>query len=132
MNSKTTLERATRARASVPQPAKMQLAFRCVDLPASGPEFDAFEDMCAHAREITFDTFASKVDWKPIAKEMGYATEPGAAGLRLDKDQCVRYHRSKLKGETVYFMVHSAIEFVFKHPAAAEPVKRPRMGTPWQ
>ena len=109
----------------------MQLVFRCVDLPNSGPEFEAFEQMLEHAREIKFATFASRVDWKPIAKEMGYATEPGAPGLRLEQDYHVRFHRAKLKGEPAYFMVHSGIEFVFKHATPAEPVMRKTIASPW-
>lgn len=108
---------------------KMQLSFRCVDLPTHGEKLDSFNEMIDRSRDISFATFAKHVDWKPVAKQMGYATEPGEQGLRLDKDYAVRFCKSKLDDEGVYFMVHSAIEFVFKPTG---PVKKIRAGAAWR
>lgn len=123
-------ERGARAR-SVVSAEKMQLSFRCVDVPTEGPEFDAFMETLVKSREISFATFASKVDWKPVARDLGYETGPRAKGLTLEKDYHVRYHSSTHEGERVYFMVHSAIEFVFKKPTENRPEERPRMRNPW-
>jgi hypothetical protein len=110
---------------------KMTLAFRCVDVPPNGREFDAFMDMLDRGREITFATFSKHVDWHPIAKEMGYKTGPvnkKNPGLRLENDHHVTFKTSRLNGETVYYMVHSAIEYVFKSQKP-ELTLRPR--NPW-
>lgn len=106
----------------------MTLAFRCVDVPSSGQQFDEFMDMLGKGRDISFETFARHCDWKPIARDMGYATGPGEPGLRLDKDYAVSFQTSRLAGERVYYMVHSAIEYVFKQQA---PAKVLRPASPW-
>lgn len=111
--------RAQQARAylektvSVPD-AKMNLSFRCIDLPSYGPEFDAFNDMVDLRKEISFATFARHVNWKPLAKEMGYATETHERGPRLKTDRAVAFFVSKLDDEDVYYLEQSRIEYVFK------------------
>jgi hypothetical protein len=70
--------------------------------------------MIAGAKEISFETFSRAVEWKPLAKSMGYATERGEPGLRLENDRCATFHSSRWRDERVYFMVRSAIEFVFR------------------
>lgn len=92
---------------------KATLAFRCVDL-VDDEDVQALQDMVGRGREISFETFASKVDCKELAASMGYATERGHAGMRLENDRCVEFCSGKWKGETVYYLVHSAIEFVFR------------------
>lgn len=130
MTQSEAYERGERAR-SVVAGQKMELAFRCVDVPDRGPVLDAFMETLDKAREVSFSTFASKVDWKPVAKMLGYEVGPNAKGLTLDKDYHVRFHSSKHMGERVYFMVHSGIEFVFKKPSEVEPQVRLKMRTPW-
>jgi hypothetical protein len=126
------MERARMARLAkgvISRPkAKMTLAFRCVDVPTSGREFDEFMEMLDKGRDISFETFARHVDWKPIAQDMGYATGAQKGGLRLDKDHHVRFKTSDLNGEKVYYMVHSAIEYVFRSQSAEKALK-PR--DPW-
>ena len=70
--------------------------------------------MVDRARDISFETFSRHVDWRPLAQDMGYATERGASGMKLENDRCATFHSSTWRGEHVYYMVHSAIEFVFR------------------
>ncbi|MFK4706236.1 hypothetical protein ABIC83_003075 [Roseateles asaccharophilus] len=105
---------------------KATLAFRCCDLIAEA-DIAELDRMTGAARDIEFDIFARHVDWKEIADLMGYVTQPGQAGMELAKDRCVSFHSSTWRGERVYYMVHSAIEFVFRkqplersiHPSSA-------------
>ena len=57
------------------------------------------------------------MDWKSTARLIGYVTEKTEAGMRLDGDRCVSFHSRTWRGEPVYYMVHSAIEFVFRKQA---------------
>lgn len=123
------VQRARRARRAVSDQPKMQLSFRCVDIASSGSEMDEFQLMLDKAREVSFATFARHVDWKPIAQQMGYATGNGAEGLRLDKDYAVSFYASRHDGERVYYMIHSAIEYVFKKPSGQPSLK---MRSPWE
>lgn len=110
----TTFERAT-------------LAFRCVDL-TDPVDIEELRSMTERSREISFDTFARHVDWKPLARDMGYAVKPGEKGLRLDQDRHVSFRVSAWRGERVYYMVHSSIEFVFR---VQSPRKAIRPSSPW-
>lgn len=92
---------------------KATLAFRCCDLTVDA-DVDELDRMTGTARDIEFDTFARHVDWKEIAGLMGYVTQPDQAGMELAKDRCVSFHSSTWRGERVYYLVHSAIEFVFR------------------
>ena len=92
---------------------KATLSFRCIDL-QDDREVDALQTMTAEAKEISFETFSRAVDWKPLARSMGYAIEKGEPGLRLENDRCTTFYSSRWNGERVYYMVHSAIEFVFR------------------
>jgi len=71
---------------------------------------DAFDAMRAKMSDIEFATFARRVEWQPIAVEMGYGRKNG---LLLKNDWSVRFYKSTYKGIPVYIMVHSAIEYVF-------------------
>jgi hypothetical protein len=108
-------------------PDKASLAFRCVDLQA-GDDVDELRAMVERSRDISFETFARNVDWKPLAQSMGYAVEPGASGMRLDADRGVAFHSSSWRGESVYYLVHSAIEFVYRRQ---DPSKTIHPADPW-
>jgi hypothetical protein len=103
-------------------PEKATLAFRCVDLQVSS-DVEELEAMVDRARDISFETFARHVDWKPTARLMGYVTEKTESGMRLDGDRCVSFHSSTWRGEPVYYMVHSAIEFVFRKQAPHKAIR---------
>lgn len=106
---------------------KATLAFRCVDLQQSDvPDLHA---MVERARSITFDTFARHVDYQALAEQMGYATGRGHLGeLRLGDDRAVGFFSSTWRGVPVYYMVHSAIEFVFRIQRPEQTIRPP---TPW-
>jgi hypothetical protein len=103
------------------------LAFRCVDL-TDPADIEELQRMTERSREISFDTFARHVDWKPLARDMGYAVKPGEKGIRLGQDRLVSFRVSTWRGERVYYMVHSSIEFVFR---AQSPRKTIRPSSPW-
>ncbi len=112
---------------AVDQASKATLAFRCVDL-EHFTDVDELQAMVERARDITFETFARHVDWKPLAQRMGYVTERGESGLKLGGDRVVSFHSSTWRGEPVYYMVHSAIEVVFRKQA---PHKAIQPADPW-
>jgi len=86
----------------------------CVGWPEGDVRFDGgLNDMIAKSREIAYRTFAKLVDAEDLAdlkSELGYGDCPG---LTLESDYAVSFHKSKLHGKTVYFVRHSAIEYVF-------------------
>jgi hypothetical protein len=76
---------------------------------------DAIIAMTEQAREVTYQTACRHLkealrDW---AEGMGYATAPRERGLRLKGDWHVRYYRSRYRGKPCFYVVHSAIEYVF-------------------
>jgi len=87
----------------------------CVGWPKS--EVDYLIEMVDMAASITRATFLKHVDreeLRDMEKQMGYDTLPWErGGLRMKDDWAVSYHRSKLKGKTVYYFKHSGIEYVF-------------------
>lgn len=74
-------------------------------------------DMIEANQQITRRTFCKNVDrqsredWE---RRFGYAPHCHGASLTMARDWAVSYHKSKLHGETVYYIRHSAIEYVFK------------------
>lgn len=72
-------------------------------------------DMIDRALDITRSTFLKHVNRESLHEletNLGYDKHP-KQGLTMAGDYHVSYHRSKLHGETVYFLKHSAIEYVF-------------------
>jgi hypothetical protein len=59
-------------------------------------------DMIDRNRTITRQAFCRNVD------------RDDRAGLTMAGDWAVSYHKSKLHGKTVYYLRHSAIEYVFR------------------
>lgn len=66
-----------------------------------------------HSREIKYETFKRNVEpieFQLLIKQLGYEKY----GLKIKDDWHVRYYSSKnLKGEKVYYIDHSSIEYVF-------------------
>ena len=90
---------------------KAKLSVRCVDVKQH--EVNLLHALYDADKEITFNTFARHVEWKPLAESMGYAVTPGEKGLRLSQDRCVRFYSSSWKGQKCYHMDHSSVDFVF-------------------
>jgi len=85
----------------------------CVDWPR--PEVKYLSQMIDDNIDITRSTFMSHVskdDMDYLEQQLGYAKRK-SDGLTMKDDWHVSYHRSKLKGERVYYFRHSAIEYVF-------------------
>lgn len=75
----------------------------------------AINDMRAVATDVSYEQFAHQCHGLPEwAEQMGYSKNPGKSGnLTLRKDFHVSYHRSKYKGRTCYYLIHSAIEYIW-------------------
>lgn len=67
------------------------------------------DNMVDMAREITCKTFLRKVNIS--VEDFGYVRR--GKGLKLQNDWAVRFYKSKYRGEPCYYMVHSAIEFIY-------------------
>lgn len=77
------------------------------DVHASG----GLVDMIDRARDITRNTFERHVNRAELTRleaSLGYDVR-----FRMKDDYHVRYRRSVLHGNPVYFFEHSAIEYVF-------------------
>jgi len=76
---------------------------------------DGLISMIDNSIEITRRTFLSKVDrdeFENLTSRLGYSLHL-KWGLTMKDDFHVTYHRSKLRGERVYYFRHSAIEYIF-------------------
>jgi len=74
---------------------------------------EAIRAMVEKAREISYRTFRKHCegldDW---AQAMGYFRHP-SQGLTLKNDWHVTYYKSVFQGKPCYFLVHSAIEYIW-------------------
>lgn len=61
-------------------------------------------EMVDSAREITYRTIATYCDLESV---FPHSNPP------LSRDWAVRFYKSKYRGRLCYFVVHSAIEYVF-------------------
>lgn len=62
--------------------------------------------------DITYNTFLKHInsqDFKELCNDLGYNED-----FHIKNDWHVSYHRAKYEGKTIYFLCHSAIEYVFK------------------
>ena len=76
----------------------------CVNSPAR-----FIQTMIDKAREITCNTFLRRVGIE--VEGFGYVRR--GKGLKLRDDYHVRFYKSKYRGKLCYYMVHSAIEYVY-------------------
>jgi len=69
------------------------------------------------SKPVSRDYFTHKVDRDDrIALELnlGYVVNPGRGkGLTMTRDYNVTYHKSNIRGTDVYYLRHSAIEYIF-------------------
>ena len=78
-------------------------------------EIEDLIQMQDDAKPVTIQTFRNNVhlqDLNNLALDLGYAAHV-MKGLLLSQDYMVGYFKSKYKGKRVYFLQHSAIEYVF-------------------
>jgi len=85
----------------------------CVGWDRSDVE-DGLQVMIDDGEEITFRRFRMYIDdedFERVVSDLGYDEH-----MAIEDDYHVRYYQSRLHGERVYYIVHSAIEFVFVDP----------------
>lgn len=78
---------------------------------------DDLNAMIAAGRPVTYMTFTQHVAREDLVRvfdhyEWGYRTD----GLRMKNDYHVAYFRSIYQGQRCYYLVHSAIEYIFTEP----------------
>ena len=69
--------------------------------------------MIESGREITWDTFCRNTDTDSRTETvlmLGYIDQ----NLKIQNDPYVRFMKGKLHGQTVYWINHSSIEYVFR------------------
>jgi len=72
---------------------------------------DGLSNMIDTGREISFATFlkhVNKEEFRDIARQLGYNSK-----FKIEDDYAVRFCKGKLFGKPVYYMVQSAIEYIF-------------------
>jgi hypothetical protein len=78
---------------------------------------DDVEDLQAlidGAREVSYDTLVRRVGRETVKEVFSqYDWSRRGEDLRLKNDWHVRYHVGRYKGRKCYFIVHSAIEYLF-------------------
>lgn len=80
--------------------------------------FDDYEvpelmDMIDQSVEISYNTLMKNVGAREVASVFPDYSWGSSKGLTLKRDYHVRYYKSKYDGAPVYFIVHSATEFIF-------------------
>lgn len=83
------------------------------------PDVDELNHIIDVNRDITYKTFRGHVDtesFNEVKECLGYTAELRKnCSLTLENDYAVSFHKSKTpEGKTVYYLRHSAIEYVFK------------------
>jgi hypothetical protein len=74
---------------------------------------DAINKMTAAAKDVSYETFVKHChgfrEWRA---QLGYHDLP-SQGLTIKDDWHVSYHKSKYNGVACYYLVHSAIEYIW-------------------
>lgn len=83
------------------------------------PDIDELNHIIDVNKEITYKTFRSHVDtesFNEVKEGLGYTAKlKRNCNLTIQNDYAVSFHKSKTpEGKTVYFIRHSAIEYIFK------------------
>ena len=77
----------------------------CVNWPQHDVSAEGgLSDMVDQSKDVSRSTFLKAC--------LGYSRS-ARQGMSMADDYHVSYHRSKLHGDTVYYLKHSAIEYVF-------------------
>lgn len=80
----------------------------CVDSDA-----ESIQTMVDEAEEVTCRRFREECNSRQWERDQGYLVGPGGKGLRLYNDWAVRYFKSRYRSAECYYVVHSAIEYIF-------------------
>lgn len=93
--------------------------FCCVD--CERKDVPALNKMIEDGKDVSYETFRRRVPAVlKLAKEMGYALHQ-SGGLTIKNDWHVHYAKSRWRGKPCYYLVHSAIEYVFLEETHAVP-----------
>lgn len=91
-------------------PYKRWKYYRTCCIHAAG---EAIREMVEGAREISYRTFRKHChDLDGWAQAMSYFLYP-SQGLTLKRDWHVAYYKSTYQGAPCYYLVHSAIEYIW-------------------
>ena len=71
---------------------------------------ELINDMVDNSREITADTFFRHVSLRGVNDQFGYT---GTCIPSIKKDWHVAYYKSTYEGKKCYYLVHSAIEYIY-------------------
>ena len=69
---------------------------------------ESITNMTDTSREITLRTFLRHVSRQEVSALLGYDRY-----LPISRDWCVRFHKGTYQGMPCYYVVHSAIEYIF-------------------
>ena len=87
----------------------------CVNCPGPDPG-EAIRAMQDSSKSVTRRTFQAHVDRSNLVeceRSLGYDTGTERGGLRMSNDWHVDYRRGTFRGQSCWFFVHSAIEWIF-------------------
>ena len=97
---------------------KLPYYVNCIEM-KSDSDRAAIEKMIEDATPVSWSTFKKHVNLDHVRKLFpqyywrGYNKKSDLGNLTLWNDWHVQFFRSKIFGGTCYFLVHSAIEYVF-------------------
>lgn len=90
----------------------MRFITSCVDVPIS--HVNQLQEMIDRSREVSYRTARAHIGAEALAKAFpNYDWRRRPRDLTLKDDWHVTYHRSVFRGKPVYYLVHSAIEYIF-------------------
>lgn len=93
----------------------------CVSHDDSDVEY--LEGMIASRKEISYDTLVRAVGREEVASVFSqYDWSRKPRGLTLKGDYHVRYYKGRYAGYPVYYIFHSAIEYIFVPDGFRPPV----------
>jgi hypothetical protein len=93
----------------------------CVDFDDSNVQY--LEDMIEHGREISYGTLVKAVGISVVAEAFpDYDWSRRPRDLTLKRDYHVRYYKSRYRDTPCYYIVHSAIEYIFVPNNYREPM----------
>lgn len=96
---------------------KLNFYSSCVNWPRDDVNTDgglcSMIDRQVSVTRQTFMRHVNKHDREVLERHFGYAPHDPGASLTMKRDFAVGYAKSLLHGKIVYFINHSAIEYVF-------------------
>jgi hypothetical protein len=70
-------------------------------------------EMADRAKETSYNALIKQVGTDQLKSLFPHYAWGQGQGLKLKDDYCVRYYRSQYQKRKCYFVVHSAIEYIF-------------------